>query len=80
MLRSRSRITRQLSKRECFLIHREVELRGNMGGVEGDVPEPSPDSVDVAHRVDETYVRSISTRCLIGVLFCDQGNISVSDT
>jgi hypothetical protein len=51
-----------------------------MGGVEGDVPEPSPDSVDVAHRVDETYVRSISTRCLIGVLFCDQGNISVSDT
>jgi hypothetical protein len=47
MPRSRSRITRQVAERECFLFHREVDLRVNMGGVQGDVPEPSPDSIDV---------------------------------
>ena len=47
MPRSRSRITRQVAERERFLFHREVDLRVNMGGVQGDVPKPSSDSIDV---------------------------------
>ena len=37
----------QITERECFRFHFQVDLRVNVRGVQGDMPEPSPDSIDV---------------------------------
>ena len=37
----------QIAERECFRFHFQVDLRVNMRGVQGDMPEPSPDGTDV---------------------------------
>src|SRR6266403_5624527 len=37
----------QIAERECFRFHFQVDLRVNVRGVQGDMPEPSPDGIDV---------------------------------
>ena len=37
----------QIAERECFRLHFQVDLRVNVRGVQGDMPEPSPDGIDV---------------------------------
>src|SRR5260370_1107050 len=47
----------QIAERECFRFHFQVDLRVNVGGVQGDVPEPRPDGIDVhagAKQMDRT--------------------------
>jgi len=47
----------QIAERECFRFHFQVDLRVNVRGVQGDMPEPSPDSIDVhagAKQMDRT--------------------------
>jgi hypothetical protein len=47
----------QIAERECFRFHFQVDLRVNVRGVQGDMPEPSPDGIDVhagAKQMDRT--------------------------
>jgi hypothetical protein len=37
----------QIAERECFRFHFQVDVRVNIRGVQGDMPEPSPDGIDV---------------------------------
>jgi hypothetical protein len=37
----------QIAEREGLRFHFQVDLRVNVRGVQGDMPEPSPDSIDV---------------------------------
>ena len=37
----------QIAERECFCLHFQVDLRVNVRGVQGDMPEPRPDDIDV---------------------------------
>jgi hypothetical protein len=47
----------QIAERECFRFHFQVDLRVNVRGVQGDMPKPSPDGIDVhagAKQMDRT--------------------------
>ena len=47
----------QIAERECFRFHFQVDLRVNVRGVQGDMPEPGPDGIDVdagAKQMDRT--------------------------
>ena len=51
----------QIAERECFRFHFQVDLRVNVRGVQGDMPEPSPDGIDVdagAKQMDRTRMPS----------------------
>ena len=37
----------QIAERECFRLHFQVDLRVNVRGVQGNMPEPRPDGIDV---------------------------------
>ena len=37
----------QIAERECFGFHLQVDLGINVRGVHGDMPQPSPDGIDV---------------------------------
>ena len=37
----------QIAERECFRLHLQVDLRVDVRGVQGDMPEPRPDGIDV---------------------------------
>ena len=37
----------QIAERECFRFHFQVDLRVNVRGVQGYMPKPSPDGIDV---------------------------------
>jgi hypothetical protein len=37
----------QIAERECFRLHFQVDLRVNVRGFQGDMPEPRPDGIDV---------------------------------
>jgi hypothetical protein len=37
----------QIAESECFRLHFQVDLRVNVRGVQGDVPEPRSDGIDV---------------------------------
>src|ERR1700676_397097 len=37
----------QIAERECFRFHSQVHLRVNVRGVQGNMPEPRPDGIDV---------------------------------
>ena len=37
----------QIAEHECFRFHFQVDVRVNVRGVQGDMPEPSPDGIDV---------------------------------
>jgi hypothetical protein len=68
----------QIAEGEGFRFHFQVDLRVEVRGVQGDMPKPSPDGIDVhagskpahvGHRKGKTYVQSISRRC------CDTGQL-----
>ena len=47
----------QIAERECFRFHFQIDLRVNVRGVQGDMPKPSPDGIDVhagAKQMDRT--------------------------
>ena len=37
----------QIAERECFRLHFQVDLRVNVRGVQGNMPKPRPDGIDV---------------------------------
>jgi hypothetical protein len=37
----------QIAERECFRLHFQVDFRVNVRGVQGNMPKPRPDGIDV---------------------------------
>jgi hypothetical protein len=57
MPRTYGNLIRQIAERECLRFYLQVDLRVNVCSVQGDVPEPSPDGIDVdagAKQMDHT--------------------------
>jgi hypothetical protein len=61
----------QIAERECIRFHFQVDLRVNVRGVQGDMPQASPDGIDVhagAKQMDRTRM---SKAVRANELFCE---------